>query len=842
MSSTADESYDGLSVEEKVRHKVWKARQDGYNELERIFDSSSVANAKNGAGSRYWKNAELFEVFAADSNVVAQESAVKALRSLLRYMTKIGEVREICTVSELVRSWVPVLVEKGVTANKVGTKEAAEECIRLVVSLDDSIENGMEAIWPLLEKKLPKLLVAGLNVETQMIENFGFVNVSQEGRMRILREMVGALPKLCSHADKKVRAESMNLILQLYTWFDKPLLQELLLEKLKPIQQRDLEKLFSAYTGTIPPSSTKAKFVWAVEIDVAKPVDLDGDQIMKEANTGNSGSLLGDVPESSPIDPYDMYPVQSILDKLPNDFYTSLSSTKWKDRVTTLEEFYDQTVSKVKKLSFKKEDYTELANRYCSIISSDANLQCVQLAVNSMNNIVLALRHECSSFAAQLLDALLTRSKEKKPSVADPIFSTLLNLAKYYGVEECLDPTLAHMKSKVPQVKVVSSRFLYELLVNWEPEVPVFKSSIFAQLQDISNSLQAIVSDNQQATRNEGFKCFAVLIKLFDERELSTYLEKMDSLKKKKILELANETTVKAKLGGKIGISESNGSKPLAKTLAPPFRSNTTRPSTLTGSGSGSGSSSISTIPTKRIATSPLKPERSSSLNSSKASRLTSRSLTTPHLQPDAKQQPLLSQTSSRNGSNMSAIMSQLNEDLNKLRQERQEWLRERNEFVSNLNQSKLEISKLNKQINDSEALVSSLQRQLRESQSELTSKDLKLREMEGKLATQETFKTSNSQTSSISSTVVTGNRGRLPSTRLSPLRSPSNLTPSRIRSPSESSDDLPRRVNSLNLNNHSMQEESWKRAAEVTNQLKARIERMRAKSRSGFHSSTTTE
>ena len=63
-----------------------------------------------------------------------------------------------------------------------------------------------------------------------------------------------------------------------------------------------------------------------------------------------------------------------------------------------------------------------------------------------------------------------------------------------------------------------------------------------------------------------------------------------------------------------------------------------------------------------------------------------------------------------------------------------------------------------------------------------------------------------------------------------------------RVRSPSECSDDLPHRVNSLQLRssenaastntNNFLNDESWKRAAEVTSQLKARIERMRAKTR----------
>ena len=410
----------------------------------------------------------------------------------------------------------------------------------------------------------------------------------------------------------------------------------------------------------------------------------------------------------------------------------------------------------------------------------------------------------------------------KKPSVADSIFATLLKIAQYYGIESCLEPTLAHMNNKVPQVKVICSKFLFALLSNWTPDAPPYKTSVFSNLPHILKALLPIVNDNQQSTRNEGFKCVAILIKIFDQREVAAYLDKLDNLKKKKILELVDEVEVK------VGPPSD---------VRPPQQGGLQRAPTLVrASTSKATAGSNSTIPSKRLATSPLKPERKSSLNVGKSSRLTSRSLTTPQQLPHPTYQSASSSQaqSLKTGSAASARMSLLNEEVNALRQERQEWLRERNELMSNLNQSKLQISKLNKQLNESEGMVSTLQRQLNDSNAEKMARDLKIKELENKL---------NSSVQSAELKPVGSpasiNRGRLTSTTLSPLRSSTNLTPQRMRSPSESSDDLPRRVNSLNLNNHALQEESWKRAAEVTNQLKARIERMRAKSRSGFNDST---
>ncbi|CDO94806.1 unnamed protein product [Kluyveromyces dobzhanskii CBS 2104] len=835
MDSSADDSasFQTLPLEERLSHKLWKARQHAYNELETVFSRLSIGRFAESGVEKYWKRPEVFTGYVLDSNVVAQESAVKALHGLLDFMVTVPQIRELCQPSLLVENWVPALVEKGMTSSKAVTKETSMACVLLVVSLDDNIVNAIDCLVPIWDKKLPKLLTAALTVHVKLVEQFGFVNVSQQDKMRILQGLVSVLPKMCSHADKTVRNESMQLILQLCTWFDKPVLQELLLGKLKPIQQKDLDKLFESFQGSIPPSSTPSQFVWAVpaQNDAGANdlvLDSDEDHAMGLSGDGNGN---GGAADDQPIDPYDMFPVQSILDKLPNNFYQNLASSLWKDRVAVLEEFHDQTLSKVKKLSASNENYSELINKFCSTITSDANLQAVQISTNSLDVLISALRSEYNQYALETLNALLTRSKEKKPTVADSIFNLLLNLSKYYKLELCLESVLTHMKNKVPQVKIVCSKFLFELLSSWAPTEPPYKTLVFSNLTAILSSLQPIVNDNQQAIRNEGFKCVAILIKIFDERELSTYLDKLDNLKRKKILELVDKVEIKA-------VPQQN-SKPVAP------QSQLKPAASVVRSQPKNGQSNLSsTIPSKRLATSPLKPTRSSTLNGNpKSSRLTSRSLTTPQLQnveppshfQSSKINSLQTNTLSTSQVNISNRMSHLNEEVNKLRQERQDWLKERNEILSNLNHSKLQISKLNKQLNESETYVSNLQRQLQESREEVHNKDLKIKELEGAVGNADNLishKPANSPISSSSSM----NRGRLTATTLSPLRSTKNLTPQRIRSPSESSDDLPKRVNSLNLNNHMLQEESWKRAAEVTNQLKARIERMRAKSRSGFN------
>ena len=184
----------------------------------------------------------LFNKFITDSNVAAQEHALVAFESLIIAFTPLASAKHVST--SLLPIWIPSLIEKGITSTRAATKNKSLDCILLLCSLDNSITQCIECILPFFDKKLPKLLAGSLQTISDLIISYGMVNVHLNS---LLPQILKPLPKLASHADKNVRAETMNLIVHLYnvTGQNKEILQELLLDQLKPIQQRDLDKLLS---------------------------------------------------------------------------------------------------------------------------------------------------------------------------------------------------------------------------------------------------------------------------------------------------------------------------------------------------------------------------------------------------------------------------------------------------------------------------------------------------------------------------------------------------------------------------------------------------------------------
>lgn len=87
-----------------------------------------------------------------------------------------------------------------------------------------------------MNNKQPKVIAASLAALTTIVHAYGIKIVDP-------KPVLKALPKVFAHADKNVRAEASNLAVELYRWL-REAMKTLFWNELKPLQQQDLEKLF----------------------------------------------------------------------------------------------------------------------------------------------------------------------------------------------------------------------------------------------------------------------------------------------------------------------------------------------------------------------------------------------------------------------------------------------------------------------------------------------------------------------------------------------------------------------------------------------------------------------
>ncbi|CAI4645555.1 CRL_G0037470.mRNA.1.CDS.1 [Saccharomyces cerevisiae] len=854
MSGEEEVDYTTLPLEERLTYKLWKARLEAYKELNQLFRNSVGDISRDDNIQIYWRDPTLFAQYITDSNVVAQEQAIVALNSLIDAFAS-SSLKNAHNIT-LISTWTPLLVEKGLTSSRATTKTQSMSCILSLCGLDTSITQSVELVIPFFEKKLPKLIAAAVNCVYELMAAFGLTNVNVQ---TFLPELLKHVPQLAGHGDRNVRSQTMNLIVEIYkvTGNNSDLLEEILFKKLKPIQVKDLHKLFAKVGG---PSSAKNLFFVGERKENWKRKRSQEEKPRKESiNYRMRGEYQKDK-DGEYVDG----------DGNGTTIKTAkITSSKWKDRVEALEEFWDSVLSQTKKLKSSSQNYSNLLGIYGHIIQKDANIQAVALAAQSVELICDKLKTPGFSkdYVSLVFTPLLDRTKEKKPSVIEAIRKALLTICKYYDPlassgrnEDMLKDILEHMKHKTPQIRMECTQ-LFNASMKEEKDG---YSTLQRYLKDeVVPIVIQIVNDTQPAIRTIGFESFAILIKIFGMNTFVKTLEHLDNLKRKKI-----EETVKTLPNFSIASGSTHSTIETNKQTGPMENKFLLKKSSV--------------LPSKRVASSPLRNDNKSKVNpigsvasASKPSMvaannksrilLTSKSLATP--------KNVVANSTDKN----EKLIEEYKYRLHKLQNDEMIWTKERQSLLEKMNNTenyKIEMIKENEMLREQ---LKEAQSKLNEKNIQLRSKEIdvnklsdrvlslenELRNMEIELDRNKKRNDTNLQSMgtissySIPSSTVSSNYGVKSLSSALPFKEEEDVRRKEDvnyeRRSSESIGDLPHRVNSLNIrpyrkngtgvssvsddldidfNDSFASEESYKRAAAVTSTLKARIEKMKAKSR----------
>jgi cytoskeleton-associated protein 5 len=127
-------------------------------------------------------------------------------------------------------------------------KQNALEALMLYIETDKP-EPVIEELLPTLSHKVPKTIVATLDALTQIYHAYGCKTVEPKPVLKLL-------PKVYGHADKNVRAKAQELTVEFYRWL-KEAMKPLFWGDLKPVQQQDLDKLFEKVKDEPPPKQER---------------------------------------------------------------------------------------------------------------------------------------------------------------------------------------------------------------------------------------------------------------------------------------------------------------------------------------------------------------------------------------------------------------------------------------------------------------------------------------------------------------------------------------------------------------------------------------------------------
>ncbi|ODA77437.1 hypothetical protein RJ55_07066 [Drechmeria coniospora] len=255
-----EEDFSSLPLSDRFAHKIWKVRKEAYEEAAKQFSASP--DESDPCFRPFLNDAGLWKSAVTDSNVAAQQEGIIALCAFLKFGGR------DCAMRTRPFTVTP-MVEKSLSSTRAATKQNALEAILLYIELDVAAP-VLEDVMPGLSNKVPKNVAATLNALTAIFHNYGCKLVDP-------KPILKALPKLFSAADKNVRAEATNLTVELYRWL-REAMKPMFWGELKPTQQSDLEAQFEKIKAEPPPKQERLLRSQQAAASAAPPAgDDDGE-------------------------------------------------------------------------------------------------------------------------------------------------------------------------------------------------------------------------------------------------------------------------------------------------------------------------------------------------------------------------------------------------------------------------------------------------------------------------------------------------------------------------------------------------------------------------------------
>lgn len=797
MSEPKEEDFSKLPIEERLSHKAWKARMDGYKSL--ILEFENSRGDTDLCFDLLDRNPDLCRIFVVDTNVIAQESGVLAVAKYLQLGGSSDRVEKL-KQTPLLRS----LCEKGLSSSRAGTKANTVEVVLLLTEITGSGDWILETVISFFDNKLPKLVASCVNCTFQMLENFGCSIVPP-------KSIIPFLAKLFTHADRNVRSETTKLAVEIYKWIGDALIP-LLFDNLKQVQQRELNVEFEKVKG-VKPVQTRLTRAQQESAHI---------QVQNQNNRDSDMEIVHESELQPAFDPFEMLDPVDVLSKMPHNYNSKLASPKWQDRKEALEEL-NELLKKAPKLA--NGDYSDLVRSLAKAFK-DANIQVVQLAANAVEYLSKGLHEEFRKYQALVFSPMSERTKEKKPLVSQALFNAMFSIFEFSSLQDILDDTLAGLRHKTPQIKISSLNYLVMCLA-LSKAVP--KPSQVDQIMEIGVKL---LSDPQESVRQASTELIGTLMKIVGEQNLKKLLANVDDNRLAKVKAVYEKAEVAVT---KLYSSTSNvpSSLPVKTPSAIPTRSS------VVPSPKMRSLPLTKAIPTKRSATSPARRDDISAkalpknftgrpLLLSKPILDIPRTTTNKAVSPENQEEMLLLKKEN-------AILQSRYEQLmatSTAKDGEMHLLKRDNEILRDkIQQLENDVSERNSAVRQKDLNVARLTSELHNAQD-------KIKSLEQKIELSKHQQTS-SLTISLPPPMVSE------SSRFSPFRSPERLTKLRV-SPNE----LSSRVDRLSIEgalptskdatassskrdfDFTGEEDSWRRAAEVTAELKARIEKMKQRNK----------
>uniref|UniRef100_A0A0X3NYS1 TOG domain-containing protein n=2 Tax=Schistocephalus solidus TaxID=70667 RepID=A0A0X3NYS1_SCHSO len=492
-----------LPTIEKVEHKQWKARVEGYEEAVKLF--STQPSDKSPVFSDY---VGLMKKMVVDNNAIAQEKALFAVLAFAENAAIATRVAsDVCSG----------IVNKCLNSTRAKTKETGIEILFLYIEREKG-DVVVEELLKGLSAKQPKIVIGCVQALKEALSLFGSKVVSIKS---ILKEII----RLLEDRDGTVRNESKELIIEMYRWAGPAIKPQL--SGLKPVQITELEAEF-AKLPTAKPVPTRY-------LISQKPKE---DPRAAETTSGKAPQELED--NEPQLDAYALADAVNILSKIPNDYWEKIEDKKWQERkeaLTLVEQLTDV-------IKLDNGDYSALLNSLIKVISKDTNILLVGQSAKIVAQIANALRAGFKPYAVTTIKACFEKFKEKKPTVLVAIRAAADAAQRSVTLESLQEDIIEALNNKNPGIRA---------------ETALFLSRIFAKMTIVTLNKKLLKTfvvpllkcsaDMVLEVREAAFCALGTAMFIVTEKNISPFLADIDNIRLNRIKEFY-EKVANEKKGG----------------------------------------------------------------------------------------------------------------------------------------------------------------------------------------------------------------------------------------------------------------------------------------------------
>lgn len=275
-------------------------------------------------------------------------------------------------------------------------------------------------------------------------------------------------------------------------------------------------------------------------------------------------SLSADAMEeaAAPPDVFDLSDPIPVLSRLPADFYSNLSSSKWKDRKELALEPLLATLSSSPR--YETDNYADLVSALAGRMT-DANVLCVMLAAQCIEKLAKGLRGDFARYKGTVTSPILARTKEKKQNVLEALGAALDAVYSSSSIGDFTEDVATFAKDKNPSVKASTLSFYTRCLASTPSPPP--KNDLPQLIEVFKKALE----DSDAGVRAAAADALGTLMKVIGDRAFNALIGEMDPLRKEKVNEAAEKAVTKCRngVGAGGGGSAPTRSAPSAAAVLP---------------------------------------------------------------------------------------------------------------------------------------------------------------------------------------------------------------------------------------------------------------------------------